>query len=401
MMDKKRILGAQLRMGDNELTSFGVADVLAKIGAARDLAGLDRLFFIPTRDKSINDSVLNHCRRLGVEVFLWYKVLSDNSIAPEKGELAMDAFGKEGAGETGVWGPIFHFDEDYRFACPRNEKYNQLLLTRCREQLREYDGLFVDCVVLPPPSLGIEAMFTCYCPTCVEAEPRMEDWRQRVVAMRDHMETCTDEDLERWGDFHGHAKAFELEEPTAFRIDSVSRLAERYAAVAREAGKPVGMDVLNPALAYLAGHDYAAFAAAADWLKPRIYCHTNGPSSVPLEYRCVALGMRKWCHRASQEAIMRFLGRSIGIELPQNLLCLDHQYFPSWVATDLIRRSLADIPAPVHLGLEFSLHPDFETDLDAEKVRSCLAASAGAAGVVLCWNLLHIPDDFLRLAGSD
>lgn len=399
MSEGKQIISAQLRIGDED-RALGVAGTLAKIDAARDLAGLDRLLFQPSRDRSTNDAVLEHCRKRGVEVHLWYKVLTDNEIIPEKDELTRDAFGKRGAGETGVWGPIFHIEESFRFACPRNVKYAKLLLTRCENLLHEYDGLFVDYIGFPLPSLGLEAVFTCFCPSCLAIEPKLEEWRARIFEMREYVMTCSDDDFARWGDFSGQARAFGFLELNAFRKRAISQLVERYAALAKKHGKPLGMDVLNPALAYLAGHDYPVLEKLADWIKPRIYCHTHGPSSLPLEFKCMALGIKKWCHRASQRAVMEFIGRSTGISLPQNLMQLNESCLPPGVATDLIARSLADIHAPTHPGIECSLHPEFDTDLDAEKVRSYLDAAAPAPGVVLCWNLLHIPDEFLRVVGK-
>ncbi len=51
-------------------------------------------------------------------------------------------------------------------------------------------------------------------------------------------------------------------------------------------------------------------------------------------------------------------------------------------------------------GIECSLHPDFETRLREGTLRDCLEAAKGLPGVVLGWNLLFIPDAFLKLAGG-
>lgn len=400
MSEGKQIISAQLRIGDDDAVSFQSDGVLAKIDAARDFAGLNRILFLPGRDRALNDAVLEHARKRGIETYLWYKVLADNDVMPERDELTKDAFGKRGAGETGVWGPIFHIEESLRFACPRNVKYNKLLLTRCENLLGDYDGLFVDNIGFPLPSLGLEGVFTCFCPTCLGIEPKLEEWRPRIMELREQMMTCSDEDFIRWGDFKGQADSFGLHELVAFRKQGVGQLIERYATMARNRGKPIGIDALNPALSYLASQDFDVIGRLVDWVKPRIYCDTSGPSSLALEYKCMALGMRKWCHQASQQAIMDFIGRSIGISLPPNLLQLNQRYLPREIGVSLIARSLAEIPAPVHPGIECSLHPEFDTDLNESRLRSYFEAAAKAPGVVLCWNLLSIPDDFLRALGK-
>ena len=400
MTHGERIISGQLRVGDGERSAFGVGDIIAKIDAARRLAGMNRLLYLPSRDDALNKAVIGHCRKSGIEIYLWFKTLADNDVMAEPGELAVNAFGGT-AGESGVWRQIFHAEESFVFGCPQNEKYNNLLLSRCEQALEPFDGLFADSLGYPLPSLGLESVFTCFCPVCMEREPRLKEWRRNVLNLRESMECCSDDDIERWGTFRGHAEAFGLGEfYGSYRTGLLTALAGRYREVADRAGKGFGLDVLSPALAFLAGHDYAELGKLADWLKPRIYCHTYGPSSIPLEYYCMAIGAQRWIKRASIAAIMDFISRSIGIELPKNLHRLTNTYLSRDDARRQIEEALDSTTGPAHPGIECSIHPDYETELDGAAVRGYLEAAAAAPGIVLCWNLLFIPDAFLRIVGE-
>lgn len=400
MKNGRRIISGQLRVGDTDLPTYRLADITAKIDAAHKLAGLRRVLFLPSHNTAVNKSIIRHCRRKNIEVYLWYKVLADNDIMPERNELVEDAFGGSGSGESGVWERIFQSEENYLFACPVNEKYNALLLNRCKQALDEYDGLFVDNIGYPLPSLGIEGIFTCFCPACMEREPRLKEWRRNVHELREAMMSATDADFEKWGTFLGQAKAFDLTAFYSYRMRLITTLAQRYARAAAEMGKAVGLDVLSPALSYFAGHDFAALGELAAWLKPRIYCHTFGPSSIPLEYYCLGIGGKAWARRADMPAIMQFIARSIELELPHNLHNLTQAYLSHEAASSQINRAVRMTGAPIHPGIECSLHPDYETELNENTVRAYLEASRDCPGVVLAWNLLFVPEVFLRLVGE-
>lgn len=400
MVNGNRIISAQLRVGDYESPSHDLTAVLAKLNAAEKLARMTRLLYLPSRDEKMNQGVLQHCRDRGIEVYLWYKVLADNHIMADRDELVCDAFGKAGSGESGVWDLIHHTDETFLFACPRNEKYNSLLLNKCEQMLESFDGLFVDAIGYPLPSLGLEATFTCFCPVCMEREPRLADWRRRVYELRDTLVSCTDVDFDKFGNFIGLAREFGLIDFFTYRTNLITALTERYAKLARSANKGFGVDVLSPALAFLSGHRFSDLGKLADWLKPRIYCHTYGPSSIPLEYYCMAVGAQKWASRATNTAIMKFISRSTDLDMPGSLHNLTHTYLPPEAAKSQIRKALANATSPIHPGIECSLHPDFETELSEETIRGYLLSAVDAPGLVLSWNLLYIPDTFLQLVGE-
>ncbi len=397
-----KIISAQLRVGDIDLPSYRRTEILAKIDAAQKLAGLQRLLFLPSHNPDINKSIIEHCRIQGIEVYLWYKVLSDNDIIPENDELVEDAWGKKGAGETGLWSQIFDADEAYLFGCPSNAKYNRLVFNKCRQELEtnQYKGLFADILGYPLASLGIEAIFTCFCPSCMALDSRMQEWRNRCREVREYISSCTDDDLRKLGSFSGMTKHLGVDQWFEFRTIPIIRLARRYADLAKEMGVPLGLDVLAPALARQGGHNYAELGKLAAWLKPRIYCHIYGPSSIPLEFFCEAMGLKKWGRRLSMRAIMELISNSIGLDLPSTAHNLTPVYFTDEAVREQITKARAATTAPVHPGIECSLHPDYEIGLTEDNIRAFLAAAGNVEGLVLTWNLLYIPDAFLRIVGE-
>lgn len=397
MRQNRRIVCAQLRVGDADLPSYRLTDILAKIDAAQEFAGLNRLLFLPTHNAGINKSIVKHCRKHGVEVYLWYKVLTDNDIMANRDELAEDAFGRRGMGETALWTPILNSEEIYSFGCPVNGKYNTLLLDKCKTLLSgDYDGLYADCIGYPLPSLGYEALFTCFCRACAEREPRIAEWRSRVVAMREEIECWTDADAKEVGDFAGLARKYGLEGFYTFRMGLITELSARYAKLARDMDKGFGLDVMSPALAFYAGHDLEALGALADFIKPRIYCNTYGPSSIPLEFSSMGTGLKTWAPRLGIPAVMDFIGKSTGLGIRN----LSEMYLPHEAAREQIRRALAMAPTAVFPGIECSLHPDYETFIDEKVVAAYADASRDATGVVMAWNLLFMPEYFLRVVGD-
>lgn len=394
------LISGQLRLGDADMNCFSPAQVIAKLEAAHTLAGLNRLLFLPSHNTTLNARIMEYCRKNDLEVYLWYKVLADNDIIADRDELNQDAWGKCGAGESGVWSPIFNSEETFLFGCPRNRKYNDLLLARCRQALVDYDGLFTDCISFPLPSIGLESLFACFCPYCLKDEPRLERWRTRVYKLRDRIMSASDADLEKWQTLQGVVAASGLSEFFQFRNESITNLSHRYAGIAREAGKGFGLDVMTPAFSLLSGHDYAVLGTLADWLKPRIYMRVFGPSSIPLEIHRLIMGLRAWGKRYSIFAMLRFIERSTGIKLPGNIHALSEYALDHRTARSELEHARRLAPCPIHPALEFSLHPDYDTSLDETTVRNYLDAAADTDGVVLSWNLMYIPDDFLRIIGG-
>ena len=395
-----KVVSAQLGFGDAELTSYREADTIARIDAAHNLAGLTRLLFLPTYNARLNQAVIDHCRRRGIEIYLWYKVLADNDIIADNDELIENAWGNKGIGESGVWQPIFNLEESYLFGCPRNRRYNNLLLNRCRQQLADYDGLFIDAVGFPLPSVGLESIFSCFCPACREAEPRLEQWRHHVLELREFMVSASDTDLEKWDRLQDMEEAFGLGEFFAFRIQSITRLAERYAALAREMRKGIGIDTITPAMARMSGHDYRELGKLGDWLKPRVYFRFFGPSCLPLELYSLAKGIREWGKRCTIPAILGVIGRSTDLEIPRNIHALSQNRLPDSVVRHEVAAAAKATDCPIHPGLELSIHPEYESTARKASVPDFFELAKDSPGLVMCWNLLHIPESNLRRLGE-
>ena len=401
MTNEKRVISGQLRLGDAEVTSYGAKSILAKITAAHTLAGMTRLLFLPSHIPELNQKVVDHCRELGVETYLWYKVLADNDIIAHEDELNENAWGWKGAGKSGVWPPLFDSEETFLFACPNNRKYNNLLYNRCAQALESYSGLFIDCIGFPLPSLGLESVFSCFCPDCRRIEPRLDEWRKNVQDYREMLVSASDADLDRFDDFDEMLAEYGMADFFAFRKKSIANLSRRYAELARQMGKGVGLDVVSPCMMRMSGHDYKALGELVDWLKPRIYFRTFGPSSISLELYCLAMGMKTWGKRYSLGAVLRYIGRSTRIKMPNSIHALEQNHLPDEIAVDEMERAMRLADCPVHPGLEFSLHPEFDAGLDTEKVRRYIAAARNAPGLVLTWNILYIPDNYLQIIGEN
>ncbi len=396
-----RIITGQLRLGDAETTRFDVSEILAKIDAAKSLAGLSCILLLPSRNQTITARVMEHCKNANLEVYLWYKTLADNDILPDDDELDEHAWGKRGAGESGIFNRIFDTTEAYVFACPRNRKYNALLQTRCASMVRQYDGLFADCIGFPLPSLGLETFFSCFCPTCMEAEPRLRQWREKIRDLRESTFCASDAELEKWGTMENVLVENGLGDFLRFRQDSIFQLTESYAQVARGAGKQFALDLVSPSMVFLSGHDYARLCPLADWIKPRIYFRVFGPSALPVELYSLTMGLMAWGKRFTIPGILRFIERSTGLKMPNNVHSLAQNFLSDKNVINEITRSNQLSTSPVHPGFECSLHPDYNTGVDEVSIKNFLSYTTGNPGLVLSWNLLYVPDHFLRTIGEN
>lgn len=396
----KRLVSAQLRVGDTDLASHTFDDIREKIDDAIDLAHMRRLLFQPTRDKELNRKILDHSRNRELEIYLWYPVLGDNNCIPESGELMQDAFGNARSGETGRWSELPLLEEGYLAACPTNHTYNRIILEQCQRRLADYDGLFLDTIGYPLPSLGIESMFTCFCPNCQKLEPRLAEWREAAYEFKERIVSATDTDLNRWDTLTNLGKEAGLDDFYRYRSGLITAMAKRYADMAREMNKGIGMDVLNPAFMRLAGHDPAGLGKLADWLKPRIYCHTFGLSSIPLEFYCLTMGLKSWGKRISIPGGIAFLARSLGLDVPTQLQNIRTAFRSGKTAAEQISKTCDLTTAPVFPGIECSHHPEYETSVNEHSVSTYLEASRGTPGVVLSWNLLYVPAEFMKLVGA-
>lgn len=400
-MDGKQRVYAQLVLGGAELRRFAHAEIRDKLSRARSLARLEGLVFWPSGDPGLDGLVRGHCRELGIGLYLWLPVLADAGFEAADDELAENAWNSGVAGGSGAWENLGKGDETFRFACPLAKKQNRRIRERCRDELPRYDGAFLDRIRYPSPANGLENLFTCFCPRCLERNPDFARWRENARDLRGRFASAVDADLDRWGTFAAVLADFELSEFMAARALLLAGEIAGLVGAARDLGKFVALDLFAPSLAVLVGQDYHFLGDLADWIKPMIYCHARGPAGLPLELACFARGLMRW-GRFSEPAVMEFVTRSFLLPgAPSSADILETEGVDEAFAGEEFAAAARLAACPVHPGFECVRHPDFDLDMDEGGIRRYLAEFSAAPAVVLSWNILYTPDEFLRIAAEE
>ncbi len=403
MSGNERIVGAQLAIRDSKLSRFTIGDIFDKIKAARELAGISLITIWPHFDREVNIEVIDFCRKLGIKVYLWYPVLADNDIVPETDEMTENAWGHIGRGDQGVWKGFGDSDDTYIFACPRyHSRYNRLLLNKFKKLLADYDGAVIENIRYPTPASGIEAVMSCFCPICSREEPRTAEWRRLILDMRRQFESATDRDLEKWDTVEGMFTHFGLSDFWRSKEDVIVELATQYANVAKDNGKEFALALLSPALTFLAAQVYERLTPLADWVRPLVLCRARCPSGLRVEITSMLKGMVAWSQSLTVPAIMDFFSRSTGLILPRDFYAVEEYGLSASLAFGEVARAIKLSKCQVYPEFEFMReNSDYRMDTRDKDVDTyCEAIKANkVGGFFMGWNLMFVPDDYLRLAG--
>jgi hypothetical protein len=133
----------------------------------------------------------------------------------------------------------------------------------------------------------------------------------------------------------------------------------------------------------------------ADWIKLMTYGHTFAPAGLPFELD----GSVQWLVRAGvpEASALRTVSEAAGIALPSGRAALKAQGIaPEPLAAEIQKARATGVKAPL-AGMELVAVEDV-TSLNPEQIRAdARAFRASAAGVVLSWDLWHIPVESLDL----
>ncbi|MEP3438237.1 MAG: hypothetical protein ABJN75_15865 [Hoeflea sp.] len=339
--------------------------------------------------------------RQSSEVFLWYPVLSDYP-GFDPSHLVVDNHSRRSRGWDGYDGT--GIAETFKQSCPNNPDTLLAALGYLEKCMTEYafDGVFLDKIRFPSAANGLQDVFSCFCPHCMEkaAKSGLDLCEVRAILGGTH-------DIRTQGRFAKippGAPWLELlvaDQPLLqqfirFRADSISEMIATVADRMRNLGKKVSLDVFSPVLAPLVGQDFEALTHHAEWIKPMIYRFGRGPSSL----------------RSELPALIHELGDHLGLDEVQTM---------KWVANhvdgvagysleeleevaplSLIRAETRSALScfggtPLYLGLE-TVSIEGVKEITPRNVEEILeiGSDIGVQGYVLSWDLLHTPIENLK-----
>ena len=329
-------------------------------------------------------------QQAGAKLFLWHPLLTANDAATNS-----DWFTR---GPDGEPVPGFQNMPEFTFLCPNHPTARAAVLRRLKRSLGGglYDGVFLDRIRYPSPAANPERKLACFCEYCRRAAAdtgldlvtvrhalaRLMTSPQRIESfIRCLLSPAENPDVDV-----ALLNAF-----LDFRTTSVQNVVREAAEIAYAMGLAVGLDCFSPVLTRMVGQDLAQLTQCSDWIKVMTYLHTLGPAGLPFEL----LDLSQWLIEKKsipENKALAWLSAATQLPLPTACAALREQGLPSPTLTVEIDQARAAGVHPLWMGIELVEIPDV-SHLDPVQIESDLRTlhTAGIEGLVLSWDLWHIP----------
>jgi hypothetical protein len=353
----------------------------------------------------LREDVMQACAeetaRNGAQLYRWHPLLTgDGVLAP------LTAWQTVGLDGTRV--PGFQSMPEFTFVCPNRPAVREAVMARLRLLCRSgaYQGMFLDRIRFPSPAVAPDRALACFCDDCVRVAADEDlDLLQVRTAIRTMLQkrgnscsfvrTLLDPAVQEEGPGLASLRQF-----LAFRARSVTRFVVDAAALVHDEGLEVGLDCFSPALTWMVGQDLGALDDCCEWVKTMSYAHVLGPAGLPFEL----LRLADWLvdQGMDQGAALACLGAASRLPLPADRTALHVRGLsPEALALEtqrardggvhelLVGIELVDIPGVTQID-------DGQIDADLNAI-----TNVGADGLVLSWDLWHMPLHRLDIVGRD
>ena len=358
------------------------------------------------------ERLLHACReetaRHDARLFRWHPLLTgDGTLMPKP---AWQTVGLDGSVVPG-----FCNMPEFTFVCPNRPAVRDAVLAHLRQIVRrgEYDGFFLDRIRYPSPAADPTRLLACFCDDCrrVAAEEGLDldGARQRIVPLLSARQgdrapvrpgLAVQVLLDPTVSAHLTPELMALRAVLDFRTRSITRFVRAAVDLIRGEGLAVGLDCFSPALVAMVGQDLSALAAHCDWIKVMSYGHVFGPAGLPFEL----LDLADWLSGAGamgERDALAWLSTATRLPLPSTMRALRESGLSSYALADEIERARRVGVKTVLAGVEL-VEIEGVCALDEAQITSDLRAmhAAGVDGLVLSWDLWHMPLERLDLVRS-
>ncbi len=341
------------------------------------------------------------CGRHGSELYLWLPILTGHrSLRPHPTWRVVALDGKPA-------GPPDQAIE-FTFMCPNQPEVLEGVLKSLDAALASggFQGVFLDRIRLPSPSLGLTRNFGCFCEVCRAAAARsgfdLIEARQVLLeqlATPEGRRSATASLMSPPAQDEDAANG-SLRRLLDFRLQSNTAFVKSVAQAVRARRLKVGLDCFAPTLTRMVGQDLGALAGQADWIKVMTYARAFGHAALPFE----VIGLTDWLIKAggiTEDAALECIARAAQWTLPGSREVIRNGGLPASILTEELRRGRSGGARRLLAGIELLEIPDVSR-LDRHQIQiDAQAVHAGAPdGVVLSWDLWHMPPWRLELAAS-
>jgi hypothetical protein len=331
----------------------------------------------------LEDAVAEETARQAAMLYRWHPLLaSDAGFALPVEWQPLNLHGESIPGFKGL--------PEFTFICPNRTDVQEWIAERIEVAAQRgiYQGLFFDRMRFPSPAENPEKNLACFCKYCQRIASDSGLNREAVCRQIESYLTDTD-----------RAKVFTqalftptddslLESFFNFRSNSITHLVQYAAKLVRAHGLGIGLDCFSPTLTRMVGQELSVLNKSCDWIKLMTYPRVFGPAGLPFELNALSEWLRNRYNLNETEAA-NVAGRASGL-------------FPSLdsesIAHEIERGRNAGITNLLAGIALVELEGIHQTTL--EQIQADLDACQDADGLVLSWDLWHIPHRYLAAVGE-
>lgn len=334
----------------------------------------------------IEQAVANEAARLNLHLFRWQPWLTGDAHTDLPGEWSV-------RGLDGSYVPGHNNQPEFTFVCPNRSGVADFLAERMETIAARglYQGIFLDRIRFPSPAPDPAAHLGCFCSSCTRlAADAGVDLHRIRSQLQNMLSTANGALLLACGLINRREpETEELQEFLDFRERSITHMLEAASQQASQLSLSLILDCFSPSLARMVGQDLPSLNALCAWVKLMIYPRVWGPAGLSFEL----LQLVEWLvkrYNLNESAVFNTIHQVTGFELPSNQADFRKNGLPSASISLEIQRgriqgvtsllagvALVDLP-----GIHESTHQQIQTDL---------LACQSADGLVLSWDLWHIP----------
>ena len=352
--------------------------------------------------RTLFDAVAEEASQLSVMLYRWQPLLTgDGTIfTPLEWQVV---------GVNGESVPGFRGLPEFTFMCPSKPAVQEAVSRRLRDiSIYPYQGVFLDRIRFPSPTGQPFLHLACFCEDCCRVAKEVDhldlaELRKILCAFFQTAEAASFLSASLLGNYPPELPS-EIAEGLQcffrFRMKSISNFVRLAAETASARGMEIGLDCFSPSLTGMVGQDLPSLSQVSDWIKVMTYAHAWGPAGLAYEFMgltaflCQKTGM-------SKADALSFLRKQSQLGLPGSIQELRTRGLPSSALALEVERGRTLGLHPLYAGLEL-VEIVGVCELSPGKIRRDWSAvlEAGIEGVVLSWDLWHMPLDRLRLVSD-
>lgn len=363
-----------------------VRAVRARLRTALTLLPIDAVLLGWNLSPRLEEGVAAETLRHNIPLYRWQPLLTgDRCNRPPSEWRTTGPDGNPVAAHSGL--------AEFTFVCPNRQEVREWTLERLETIANSglYQGIFLDRIRFPSPTINPTRDLACFCPACThlaaEVGLDLENVRHALYAY-----TKDTDGVQALARFLLAAPSQDkrdddLQAFLVFRQQSIIRFVQFAAQTARAHHLLIGLDCFSPSLTTLVGQELSALDAHCDWIKIMTYPRVFGPAGLAFEL----LALAKWLieNKIPEKKALQTLNEGSGLPIPLTLRALASNGLSSESMAQEIQCGRAKGIRRLLAGLALvtipSVHSSSPVQLNAD-----IQAARQADGLVLSWDLWHI-----------